>query len=361
MNAADWKSLFPKQAAALESANARGRRGQAYFFIGDSTQELQAFANGWIMTAACQKPNQDGSACGCCDNCRRCMAGSYIECIQLAPESKKATIPVDRIREFNRFMSLAAPPGKVMVGIITEASAMEKEAANAFLKTLEEPSENTMFILLTTRPQFVLPTIKSRCQCLQLRSNKTDYSALIPPPPSKEEEAAQASPSEELLKLLATIHRGAGTRVALNASRELAERFEELNRQATRTVKARLKNDPEYQMGLENAKKDRAAWEEQQKSLDAKVFTEYDKLRGAYLDTIQAWFRQRYLVAAGTPEQLLPQQEFVKYMKDTPVPTREEAEADIREVETLRKALRFKIPDELALDAMTLAICEIQR
>lgn len=43
------------------------------------------------------------------------------------------------------------------------------------------------------------------------------------------------------------------------------------------------------------------------------------------------------------------------------MPTREEAEADIREVETLRKALRFKIPDELALDAMTLAICEIQR
>lgn len=79
------------------------------------------------------------------------------------PRMKSRRIGVDEIRDLEHTLQLAAPGGACKIGVITEADRMNDQAANAFLKTLEEPPQNTLLLLLTANPQRLLPTILSRC------------------------------------------------------------------------------------------------------------------------------------------------------------------------------------------------------
>jgi DNA polymerase-3 subunit delta' len=84
------------------------------------------------------------------------------------PRMKSRRVGVDEIRNLEHTLHLAAPGGACKVGVITEADRMNDQAANAFLKTLEEPPKDTLLLLLTTQPQRLLPTILSRCVRLPL-------------------------------------------------------------------------------------------------------------------------------------------------------------------------------------------------
>ena len=79
------------------------------------------------------------------------------------PRMKSRRIGVEEIRNLEHTLHLAAPGGACKVGVITEADRLNDQAANAFLKTLEEPPNNTLLLLLTANPQRLLPTILSRC------------------------------------------------------------------------------------------------------------------------------------------------------------------------------------------------------
>jgi DNA polymerase-3 subunit delta' len=79
------------------------------------------------------------------------------------PRMKSRRIGVEEIRTLEHTLHLAAPGGACKVGVITEADRMNDQAANAFLKTLEEPPNQTLLLLLTANPQRLLPTILSRC------------------------------------------------------------------------------------------------------------------------------------------------------------------------------------------------------
>ena len=234
MSENSWKTLFPKQAAALESAKAKGRIGQAYLFIGDSTDDLMKFAMGWAKTAACTGNTPDGTACGHCHNCKLFESESYPELFKLAPESKSATITTEPLKVFDHQMVLTTPNGMLKFGIIVEADAMQPTAANAFLKTLEEPPARVMFMMLTTHPQFLLPTIRSRCQNILLRTNMVNYAELVP---------------LSYIEILSTLHRGAGTWIALDASRKLAELFGGLKEIAAKTVSERIGELPNRRIG----------------------------------------------------------------------------------------------------------------
>ena len=86
----------------------------------------------------------------------------------IRPRMKSRRIGVDQIRDLEQTLHLAAPGGACKVGVITEADRMNDQAANAFLKTLEEPPRNTLLLLLTANPQRLLPTVISRCTRLPL-------------------------------------------------------------------------------------------------------------------------------------------------------------------------------------------------
>lgn len=140
----------------------------------------EAFAEGLL----CQQPMTDGTACGTCSSCVLLEAGNHPDLIQLTPESDSATeaqedkktdkkaekasqfIKVEAIRDFIETETLSSHYGGYKVAILDPAEAMNTSAANALLKTLEEPRPSTLILLVSSRPDRLLPTIRSRCQAL---------------------------------------------------------------------------------------------------------------------------------------------------------------------------------------------------
>lgn len=108
----------------------------------------------------------DNKPCGVCKNCKDIQNGSFIDLIEIDGASNNG---VDDIRDVRK--SVAFPPavGKNKVYIIDEVHMLTKEALNAFLKTLEEPPNNIIFILATTEPQKLPQTILSRCLKLDFK------------------------------------------------------------------------------------------------------------------------------------------------------------------------------------------------
>jgi DNA polymerase-3 subunit delta' len=91
----------------------------------------------------------------------------------LRPLTKSRQLGVSVIRDLEHTLHLAAPAGSYKVGVILEADRMNDQAANAFLKTLEEPPGNTLLMLLTANPQRLLPTIRSRCLSIPLLGGRS--------------------------------------------------------------------------------------------------------------------------------------------------------------------------------------------
>ena len=335
----DWKADFPAIAASLERARAHGRAGQAYLFVGDHAERLMTFAKGWAMTAACTQPDEVGRACGKCQNCTLALHGNYPELYILAPLSKSRIITIDAIREFDHKLSLSAPRGMLKVGVISEAECLGQDAQNAFLKTLEEPPVNTMLLLLTTRPKGLLPTIRSRCQNVLMLRNRIDYAEAVP---------------ADFLKLLPKLRRNAGTQVGFATAAAMGRSFAALRSQAEENVSESW--DPQWD---EVAANDRSIAKQLEETRVTKIETEYMRLRTKLLESIQAWFQQRYLMAAGVPRAALPQPEFLAAMEAaaaTP-PSLAEAEEDCRAVETFIASLRANVEEGLCLDALCLEIC----
>ena len=97
-------------------------------------------------------------------------SGYHPDLLRVSPEEGKRQIRIDPIRDVNRFVSQTAQQGGYRVIVISPAEAMNVAAANALLKSLEEPGDKTLFILLSDVPSRTLPTIRSRCQQWPLAS-----------------------------------------------------------------------------------------------------------------------------------------------------------------------------------------------
>ncbi len=340
MPLSDWKKEFPVASAALEKARANHRIGQAYLLTGDNPELLADFAEGWAMTAACMTHTADGAACGQCPSCKAFANGSYTEICRIAPQSKARQITKEAVNEFLRQMTLTVPAGMLKVGLISEADCMNSEAQNAFLKTLEEPSDHTMMLLTTTNPLRLLPTIHSRCQRIKLLKNRIDFNTLVSP---------------DFLQLLATIHRGAGSRAAFSASAALADHFATLKDSAKAAVEESW--DPQLDALAADAPKQRELLKKQK---EERIHAEYLRLRQASLECLQSWFQQRFLIATGVPTDRLPQQEFLAVgdAASRKPPTTAEAEEDMISVQKCLTSLQLPlVPEDIALDAFCLEIC----
>ena len=113
--------------------------------------------------------DQDGSgrdACGVCGSCTRIARLVHADVILVEP-GDTGVIKVDQVREVIERTAYRPFEGRRRIVIIDEADAMLSEAQNALLKTLEEPPSASMFVLVTSRPDELLPTVRSRCQRLR--------------------------------------------------------------------------------------------------------------------------------------------------------------------------------------------------
>ncbi len=154
-----------------------GRFSQAYLLLGPDGIGKRLFAKTLAQCLFCEEyPDQELNACGLCASCRQIQAGSHPDLLMLGCPEGKNVFPIELIagrkehrgREgFCYDITLRPMSAKRRIAILDDANLMNAEAANALLKTLEEPPSFATLFLLSPQPEALLPTIQSRCQAVQ--------------------------------------------------------------------------------------------------------------------------------------------------------------------------------------------------
>jgi len=148
----------------------QGNLPHALLFSGLPELGKQWFATNLVRVLLCRNSVNDElmSACGTCTSCAQLSAGSSTEFRYLQPAGKSRTIKIDPVRELVEWLQLSANAERYRIALITGADTMNHAAANAFLKTLEEPAARTLCILVADRPAQLPATLISRCQQVPL-------------------------------------------------------------------------------------------------------------------------------------------------------------------------------------------------
>jgi DNA polymerase III subunit delta' len=121
----------------------------------------------WIaQTVNCLQPAR--TPCGECQQCRWIAADQHPDVTRLSPEGDSTQILIQSVRDLSADLALTAHGRGYKIAIIAPAEAMNHFAANALLKTLEEPPARTLVLLVTSQPSRLLPTLRSRCSRLRL-------------------------------------------------------------------------------------------------------------------------------------------------------------------------------------------------
>jgi hypothetical protein len=165
-----WQDLPDQErvVARLRKAIELDRVPHAYLFSGPPGAPMYDAAIALASALSCLRARGAGCAADAasrCEACAKIAGGIHPDVVTLVREGAAQIVPIESVRS-QVIARLGLPPheGEVRVFIVEEATAMAPPAANALLKTLEEPPARTLFVLCTTAPEQLLPTIRSRCQ-----------------------------------------------------------------------------------------------------------------------------------------------------------------------------------------------------
>jgi len=170
MNAPPWHQAHWQR---LQSRLARGALPHALLLCGPAGRGTRAFLHRFVRGLLCERPH-DGEACGRCRACLLLDAGTHPDFVAISYGVRKdgvqrKEIVVDQIRELSARLAMASQFGGWQVVVIDPADAMNAAAANALLKTLEEPSPRTLLLLVADAPWRLPQTIRSRCQRIEFQ------------------------------------------------------------------------------------------------------------------------------------------------------------------------------------------------
>lgn len=275
----------------LERSLARGRLGHAYLFTGDDLEKLELVARTLAKALNCHQPKQNPhvpgapDSCDVCLSCRKIDNSTHPDVQWIRPESRSRVITIDQIRETMQTIYLKPTEAQFKVGVIVGADRLNEQAANAFLKTLEEPPAKSIFILLTTEPGRILETIVSRCLRLSFAAEANRFHAPL------------------FLDWLTQF-----SQAAIDEHGSLLSRYRLLSVLLMRLteLKTKIEEDLTARSPLERYDdidpKLRDKWEDE---LAASVEAEYRRQRADLLTALELWLRDVWLSTRETAGELL--------------------------------------------------------
>jgi len=263
----------------LQRSLERGRLAHAYLFTGHSLDELEAVARTLAKTLNCLRPvKKNGATVDCCDACLSCLkieTANHPDTHSLRPESKSRIITVEQVRDLIRQIQLKPSEAEYKVATVVAADRLKVEAANALLKTLEEPPPKSILILLTTDPQRILETILSRCLRLILAG-----------------EGPRRPDAEQLAWLTHFSQLAAAEQKSLIGRYRLMDvLLRKLNQLREFLEKALTERSP-LQKYPDAEKEWQEKWENE---LKAAIEAEYRRQRSDWLGLLQGWLRDVWL------------------------------------------------------------------
>ncbi len=180
---------FPWQGAQWaqlsRAFNAR-QLAHAYLLSGSEGLGKSLFVGSFARVVLCLNPiaqNAVGGladvtvACGACSNCLKCGTGNHPDILTIEPDEGSKNIKIDQIRWLTEFVIRSSHSGGAKLVIIQSAHLLNANAANALLKTLEEPNDDTHVFLVSDHPGRLVATIRSRCQKLAFQAPSADVAA----------------------------------------------------------------------------------------------------------------------------------------------------------------------------------------
>jgi len=330
----------------LQRSLIQGRLAHGYLFSGSNLPELEQLAATLAKTLNCLNPLRSPSgvaidSCDACLNCRKIEHGNHGDLHWVRPESKTRVILIEQVRDLIQTLNLKPAEAEYKVAVVTAADRLRVEAANAFLKTLEEPPAKSILILLTTDSQRILDTILSRC----LRLSFGGEGRFTPTP-------AQVAWLQTVAAKAASSHKSLlGRYLILD---QLLIKLSAIRKEVEDALEARSPlsqhEDPEPEL--------REKWESE---LKAAVEAEYRRLRTDLLLVFQFWLRDIWLTVlssqnagiekGGPPlESMLsfPDLEETKSVAQRIAPR--EAVENLRRMEDLHRLLHTNVQEALALE-----------
>lgn len=157
----------------LKNAAKSGNHSHAYIFSGEKGSGKMMLAEAFATMLQCEKPGED--ACGECHSCKQALNHNNPDIIYVRRENGKSALGVDVVREqIVNDVVIKPYSNPYKIYIVDEAERMNQQAQNALLKTIEEPPEYAILILLTANHNAFLQTILSRCVLVQMKSVDTE-------------------------------------------------------------------------------------------------------------------------------------------------------------------------------------------
>jgi len=257
----------------------------AYLFAGIQGIGKTTTALAFALSLHCADP-VDGNGCKKCSSCKKIIDGNHPDLIIVEPEEDKKVIGIDQIREISRHLAFSPALGRYRVFILDPAEKMTDEAANAFLKTLEEPPPHNILILNVRDPGDLLPTIVSRCQKVPFKPLPTEdiVNRLI----------KDGNMDKEKAKILARLSEGSlGEAITLSRDDLLADRLNWID-----MLNSSIKGPPDMLLDL------------------AQKFSDFGKKAGTnkrlkdnrialMLGIWKSWFRDMLLIKLGCSADLI--------------------------------------------------------
>ncbi len=166
------KAPMPWQTEAwqrLQAQRRADRLSHALLIHGPAGTGKGLLARALAHSLLCREPSPQGEPCGRCRDCTLIAAGNHPDLMEVMPEEGSRQIRIDAIRALVEADTLAVEPGRARIFIVEPAERMGTAAANALLKTLEEPVPGTHMLLVSHNPDRLPITIRSRCRPLNFR------------------------------------------------------------------------------------------------------------------------------------------------------------------------------------------------
>ncbi|MCK5850164.1 MAG: hypothetical protein KAH23_04555 [Kiritimatiellae bacterium] len=292
------------------------RLAQAYIVVAPPRGAGSELAERLLQLMFClsnQKP------CGECRSCLNIVSHSHPDLLWMEPVKKSRVISVDQIRVIGRRIAQTSFAGGWKACVVLAADRMNPQAANAFLKTLEEPAGKSILILLTDSPQSLLPTIISRCQRIMVAG---EHSIL-------REEWKTA-----LFEIL-TMVRG-NTNVASMAVADMLTKLLKEMKGAVEKEEEELSGSEEVDSGV----------------MDARVNSRYKEMRSEIMRLVLRWYRDVLLIVSKADSRLVHNIDYLEFVNAAAARlSYRDALANIAVVEVMNRRLEMNIHDAQVMAA----------
>ena len=302
----------------IRQAHRRSRLAHAYLIAGPTRGAAGELVTRVLQLLFCQAAD---APCGTCARCKQVQARTWADVFWLVPELKSRRISAEAMREkMLAEIAQTSLAGGWKAGVIVGADRMSDAAANIFLKTLEEPPPQTLFLLLTDSPQLLLPTIVSRCQRMEI-----DAPHVLPEPWRA-----------QLLECL-THATPPGPVPAMALASRLAKLLSDMKDAAEAEVKAEIKAEAD-------------TLDEDTDVIKGRISARYREMRADLLRALLNWYRDLLVLrAGGAPEQVHYQDHLALLKERSAHLTLSQALANVDGAEEISRQFERSLPEETVL------------